>query len=92
MNLEALIADNQMRQRDERFETQARHHAKPAPLHNKSAKSQSAPCFQPSDFTYDTDAGTCVCPAGTWVSIVRWACNVGLGDPSDLSRENRGAR
>jgi Transposase DDE domain len=64
MNIDALIADNQMRQRDERFETQARHATKPAPLHNKTPKPQSSPLFQPSDFTYDPIAGTCVCPAG----------------------------
>lgn len=62
----ALIADNQMRQRDERFATQQRHTSKPAPLHNKATvtKTPKPPRFQPSDFTYDADAGTCVCPAG----------------------------
>lgn len=64
MHIDALIADNQMRQRDERFETQARHTAKPAPLHNKTPKPKATPRFQPSDFTYDAQAGTCVCPAG----------------------------
>ena len=64
LNVTALIADNQMRQRDERFDTQRRHQAQPAPLHNKTAKPKSTPRFQPSDFTYDPVASTCVCPAG----------------------------
>ena len=51
MNIDALIADNQMRQRDARFDSQARPQAKPAPLHNKTPQRQSTPRFQPSDFT-----------------------------------------
>ena len=51
MNIEALIADNQRRQRDERFETPARHTAQPKPLHNKTAKPKPTPGFQPSNFT-----------------------------------------
>ena len=35
--VEALIADNDMRKRDERFRTQERHHHAPDPLHDKSA-------------------------------------------------------
>ena len=53
-----------MRQRDLRFETQAHHKSKPAPRHNKAAKPQSLPRYQPSDFIYDPRAGTCGCPAG----------------------------
>ena len=34
MNVDALIADNQMRKRDERFEDQVRHKAKPDPLYD----------------------------------------------------------
>ena len=67
LDVEALIADAQMRQRDERFVRQARHRSQPAPLYDKSDPSQSVrplPLYQPSDFTYDPDARTCVCPAG----------------------------
>lgn len=62
---DALIADSEMRRRDERFATQARHRAKPDPLHDKSAAStRELPVFQPHDFVYDAEARTCVCPAG----------------------------
>jgi hypothetical protein len=62
--VDALIADNEMRQRDERFATQERHKAVPDPLHDKSAASDNSTVFQPSDFTYDAEARTCTCPAG----------------------------
>ena len=66
MKIEALIADNEMRRRDERFVTQDRHKAAPDPLHDKSAPEpeQASPLFQPGEFTYDADARTCICPAG----------------------------
>ena len=65
MDVAALIADGNMRRRDERFATQARHQQAPDPLHDKSRKALMAlPVYQPSDFTYDAAAGTCVCPAG----------------------------
>jgi transposase len=65
--VDALIADNDMRKRDERFATQELHRAKPDPLYDKSAsaeESRKLPLYQPSDFTYDPVARTCVCPAG----------------------------
>jgi transposase len=62
----ALIADNGMRHRDERFKDRARHKAKPDPLHNKQAP-QKARHYRPQDFTYDAAAGTCRCPAGKWL-------------------------
>jgi transposase len=65
--VDALIADHQMRQRDERFGTQARHRAKPDPLYDKSRPDDSpheSRLFQPSDFQYDPAARTCLCPAG----------------------------
>lgn len=67
MQVSALIADNDMRKRDERFATQDRHAQLPDPLHDKSkhhATSASSPRFSPNDFTYDAEARTCVCPAG----------------------------
>jgi transposase len=54
--VDALIADHQMRQRDQRFGTQARHRAKPDPLHDKSRPDDHPDeprLFQPSDFQYD---------------------------------------
>ena len=62
MNITALIADNGMRGRDERFADQAKHKSKPDPLHNKNAKPDGL--FRPIDFTHDPAANTCICPAG----------------------------
>lgn len=62
--IDALIADGQLRQRDERFVTQAVHRAKPDPLHDKQARADAPAIFAPADFTYDPVARTCVCPAG----------------------------
>jgi len=61
--IDALIADGLMRKRDERFATQGRHQTAPDPLHNKTSAAPTT-TFQPSDFTYDPAARTCVCPAG----------------------------
>lgn len=67
-NIPALIADNGMRQRDERLREQSKHKAKPDPLYDKSATSASgankARLFRPQDFTHDPDKNTCICPAG----------------------------
>jgi transposase len=60
----ALIADNQMRKRDERFKDQAKYKAQPDPLYDKAHPKKTAGHYRPKDFDYDTDAGTCVCPAG----------------------------
>lgn len=60
----ALIADNQMRKRDERFKDQAKHKAQPDPLYDKAHPKKSAGHYRPKDFDYDPEAGTCVCPAG----------------------------
>jgi transposase len=60
----ALIADNQMRKRDERFKDQVKHKAQPDPLYDKAHPKKSAGHYRPKDFDYDPEAGTCVCPAG----------------------------
>jgi transposase len=64
LHVDALIADNNMRQRDERFGTQERHREKSDPLYDKSKPARELTVYQPSDFTYDAEARTCVCPAG----------------------------
>jgi transposase len=64
MEVDALIADNRMRSRDERFAEQDKHKAKPDPLHDKNSKPRQATRYQPKDFDYDADKGTCFCPAG----------------------------
>jgi transposase len=62
----AMVADAQMRKRDERFATQARHKAGPDPLHDKraAAKEQPVRLFRPSDFIVDAQTNSCICPAG----------------------------
>ena len=61
----ALIADPDMRKRDERFADRDHHTRAPNPLHDKSGNAKKTlPLFTPSDFTYDAAARTCVCPAG----------------------------
>ncbi|MEO6517012.1 MAG: IS1182 family transposase [Steroidobacteraceae bacterium] len=63
-SIDALIADHDMRKRDERFATQSRHQQDPDPLHDKSPKIDKPARFTPQDFTYDPDNRTCICPAG----------------------------
>lgn len=63
-NIPALIADNGMRKRDERFKDQAKYKALPDPLYDKAHPKKNARTYRPIDFTYDPDTGTCLCPAG----------------------------
>jgi hypothetical protein len=58
----ALIADNQMRKRDERFKDQAKYKAQPDPLYDKAHPKKTAGHYRPKDFDYDPEAGTCRCP------------------------------
>jgi len=60
----ALIADNGMRGRDERFKDRARYKAVPDPLHDKMRAKSKTSLYRPEDFAFDPAAGTCVCPAG----------------------------
>lgn len=64
MKIEALIADNNMRSRDERFAGQDKYKALPDPIYDKGGKPKQAARYQPKDFDYDPQAGTCFCPAG----------------------------
>ena len=63
MKINALIADNGMRQRDERFEGQDKYKALPDPLHDKT-NTKKAKHYQPRDFDFDPASNTCTCPAG----------------------------
>lgn len=65
--IDALIADNGMRKRDERFAQQGRHRAKPDPLWNKAPKPIRTKRFEPKDFFYDEQAKVCICPAGEFL-------------------------
>ncbi len=64
-DIPALIADNQMRSRDERFADQARYKANPDPLSGKTTTGQPKEVkrFQPKDFAFNAD-NTATCPAG----------------------------
>ena len=62
--INALIPDNGMRQRDERFKDQAKHKQKPDPLWDKTRPDKQAALYQPADFAYDPIKQTCTCPAG----------------------------
>jgi transposase len=66
-NIEALIADNGMRKRDERFANQDQHKAKPDALWDKSAAEKKAKLFGPKDFHHDEESKTCICPAGEFL-------------------------
>ena len=65
-NTPALIADGQMRKRDERFADQAKHKAKPDPLSEKKASCEAAEIkfFRPKDFSFNDEGHTATCPAG----------------------------
>jgi len=67
MRVQALIADNGMRKRDERFAEQEKHKAKPDPLWDKTASAQKERLFGPQDFAYDEESKTCICPAGEFL-------------------------
>lgn len=63
-NIYALIADNGMRQRDERFKERGRHKQKPDPLYDKAHPKKAGKRYRPQDFTLDPETGVCTCPAG----------------------------
>lgn len=61
----ALVADGQMRKRDERFASQQRHRDKGDPLHDKTkAQEQRVRLFRPADFIVDRENNRLICPAG----------------------------
>ena len=67
-NTPALIADGQMRKRDERFEDRDKHKAKADPLYDKQTAEQpeqpeQGKHFRPKDFRFNDD-NTASCPAG----------------------------
>ena len=63
-DIPALVADNLMRRRDERFANQDKYKALPDPLANKSAPAKATKLFGPKDFQLDASTNTCICPAG----------------------------
>lgn len=64
-DIAALVADGQMRKRDERLAAQSRHKATPDPLHDKtSGQERAVRLFRPGDFIVDEETNSCICPAG----------------------------
>jgi transposase len=68
----AMIADSQMRNRDERLSGQAKHRAKPEVVFDKmqAKKDRDDPkdkLFGAEDFYYDEETGACFCPAGHYM-------------------------
>lgn len=76
--IDALIADNQMRQRDERFEGQGKHKAKGDPLHEKkpTRSPQKIRLYRPEDFRVADDQSHCICPAGQKLHSNGSACTI----------------
>ena len=82
----AMIADNQMRKRDERLADQAKHKAKHKakddPLYDKQptqdGSDKPAKQFKPADFTFNGD-NTCTCPAGKQLISIGTIYTVGKG-------------
>ena len=60
-----MVADNQMRQRDERIDN-AHHKARDDPLYDKTA-GKTLKFFRPEDFSFKDD-NTATCPAGKTLS------------------------
>ena len=62
----AMIADGQMRKRDERLEGRDKYKGKPDPLHDKRAEpaKKAGALYRPEDFEFDAQRQTCRCPAG----------------------------
>lgn len=60
----ALVADAQMRKRDERLASQGHHKAKPDPLHDKRGVQRTVRLFRPGEFIFDEQTNSCRCPAG----------------------------
>ena len=70
LGVDALIADNELRRRDERLAEQAAHHPIGDVLHDKRRpEARVTGIFPASAFSYDPVARTCRCPAGQ--SLVR---------------------
>lgn len=79
----AMIADTQMRQRDERLVDQDKHKAKADPLYDKQPTKQAAgdkpnKLFKPTDFQRDGD-NSLTCPAGKLLTSTGAIFIVGKG-------------
>ncbi len=75
--IDALIADNQMRRRDERFADQAKHTSKPDALYDKSGKPRKHSVFGADDFVVADDQSHAICPAGQKLHRNGGDCKIG---------------
>lgn len=66
-DIDALIANIDMRARDARFAGRGRHKAKPDPLWDKTQQHNKTCLFTPKDFHHDEQAKVCICPAGEFL-------------------------
>jgi hypothetical protein len=67
-DIDALIADNDMRARDARFAERDRHKDQPDALWDKTPGTKDkARLFTPADFHHDEQAKVCICPAGEFL-------------------------
>lgn len=76
-HIDALIADNTMRRRDERFAEQDKNRAQPDPLHDKTRTSGKPRLFGSSDFVIAPDQSHAVCPAGQRLHRTGKDCTIG---------------
>ena len=74
---DALIPDNDMRARDERFADSDKHKQAPDPLHDKSKPKKASTLYTPQDFQFDREAKRCICPAGQALYGNGKECNIG---------------
>jgi transposase len=73
----SMVADGQMRKRDERLAGQQRHKTKPDPLHDKTATlERPIRLFRPGDFIVDEQTNSCICPAGQRMYSSGSACKI----------------
>jgi len=73
----AMVADNQMRKRDERLAGQQKHRAKPEALYDKRAgKSKADGLYRAGDFVVDAASNSCICPAGQRLYSSGSHCNI----------------
>ena len=75
--IDALIADNRMRRRDERFADQQKHTSKPDPLHDKARRTQKPTVFGADRFAVADDQSHAVCPAGKTLHRNGKDCTIG---------------
>jgi transposase len=65
-NINGFIPDNQFRSRDPKFAEQKSKYGK---RHQNAKKRKQSAIFEASDFSFDPETQTCICPAGNSLSL-----------------------